>query len=267
VNRHVTFFTKAAKGLACLVVFFFLIAPMHFAYAEDDVAEDDAVESSEKNRRTLGQYPKNVLRGMTGLFDKENVRPFLWGAAATGLAYLVDDDVRERIENEDDKTSKATEDLFGAAATMLVLSGVYVVTRNSTNTVNRAASYDVGVAVVSNFIVTNALKLAVGRTRPNEGNDKSFPSGHSSNAFAIAAVVDSHYGRRVGVPAYVVASLVGLSRVRRDAHWFSDVVAGATIGYLSGKSVVRQNNIFGRNMTITPSLSSKFQGIVLQGKF
>jgi membrane-associated phospholipid phosphatase len=82
----------------------------------------------------------------------------------------------------------------------------------------------------------------VGRERPNGQDDKSFPSGHTSNSFALAAVAERHYGWKVGVPAYILASVVGASRIQQDKHYLSDVVAGATLGYIVGRTVVRVNS-------------------------
>ena len=70
----------------------------------------------------------------------------------------------------------------------------------------RAMSYDLLDAFVVNWAYTSVLKAAVGRERPNGQDQKSFPSGHASNAFALAAVVERHYGWKAGLPAYAVAS-------------------------------------------------------------
>ena len=58
-----------------------------------------------------------------------------------------------------------------------------------------------------------ALKFSVQRTRPDESNDLSFPSGHSASGFATAAVLHRHFGWKAGVPAYVVAGYVATARV------------------------------------------------------
>lgn len=52
------------------------------------------------------------------------------------------------------------------------------------------------------------------------------------------------FGWRAGVPAYAVASLVTTSRIRDNRHYLSDVVFGATIGMVAGRTV-----IFGRGDT------------------
>ena len=94
-------------------------------------------------------------------------------------------------------------------------------------------------AFVVNGVYTLVLKAAVRRERPNEQDNKAFPSGHTSNAFALAAVAERHYGWKAGVPAYLLASAVGVSRLQRNKHHLSDVVAGAALGYIVGRTVVR----------------------------
>jgi membrane-associated phospholipid phosphatase len=89
--------------------------------------------------------------------------------------------------------------------------------------------------------VTSVLKYSAGRARPYQGEgphswhpfsgNASFPSGEATEAFAIAAVV-SHHSEKVWVRSVVwaAASVVALDRIEVDAHWASDVVAGALIG-------------------------------------
>jgi len=69
---------------------------------------------------------------------------------------------------------------------------------------------------------------------------KSFPSGHTTVAFAAATVYAMEYSNTVVVPilSYTMATLVGLSRITENKHWATDVLVGAVLGYLSGKQVV-----------------------------
>jgi membrane-associated phospholipid phosphatase len=70
--------------------------------------------------------------------------------------------------------------------------------------------------------------------------NSSFPSGHTTVAFAAATVYALEYKDRPWVPivCYTAASLIGLSRITENKHWVTDVVAGAALGYLTGKLVV-----------------------------
>jgi membrane-associated phospholipid phosphatase len=84
--------------------------------------------------------------------------------------------------------------------------------------------------------VTQTIKMTVQRTRP-DGSMLSFPSGHTSATFATATVLHRELGWKTGVPAYAVASWVAASRMHAERHYLSDVIMGATIGILAGRSV------------------------------
>jgi membrane-associated phospholipid phosphatase len=128
-----------------------------------------------------------------------------------------------------------------------------------TTTLLALQSYITGAAVES------VLKFVTGRQRPNAidahsviaeptfhgpfkvsrdaGGNKlsnSFPSGHTTVAFAAATVYALEYKDKPWVPVlcYTSASLIGLSRITENKHWATDVLVGAALGYLTGKQVV-----------------------------
>ena len=78
--------------------------------------------------------------------------------------------------------------------------------------------------------LTDLLKVTTWRRRPDGGNSLSFPSGHTSSAYAWATFVWRRYGWQWGLPAYAFAAFVGFSRIQDDRHWLSDVLAGALLG-------------------------------------
>ena len=84
--------------------------------------------------------------------------------------------------------------------------------------------------------MTAAIKMGVGRTRP-DGTQYSFPSGHSSVSFATATVLQRDLGWKVGVPAYGLATYVAASRIQDKRHFLTDVTFGAAIGIVAGRSV------------------------------
>ena len=93
---------------------------------------------------------------------------------------------------------------------------------------------------------------SIGRARPGDdvgayvfkpfsGYD-SLPSGHTTEAFAVASVLSAHArGWVVPVLSYTLASCVGYARLNDRAHWASDVIAGAVVGTLIGRAVVKRH--------------------------
>ncbi len=89
--------------------------------------------------------------------------------------------------------------------------------------------------------VTLILKYSVNRERPfvtwpdirkkSKAGSPSFPSGHTSSAFAAATSVSLAYPRwYIIAPSFAWAGTVGYSRMHLGVHYPSDVVAGAIIG-------------------------------------
>jgi membrane-associated phospholipid phosphatase len=130
---------------------------------------------------------------------------------------------------------------FGAGYLMGELTG--------DEALSRAVVHAGGAALVASGI-TMALKLAVGRSRPSQTDDadvfrpfsgwNSFPSGHTTLAFAVAtAIADETEDRWSDVVLYGVAATTACARVNNDRHWTSDVLAGALVGHLSARWLSR----------------------------
>jgi len=76
--------------------------------------------------------------------------------------------------------------------------------------------------------------------KKDDASFQSFPSGHTTVAFAAATVFAMEYRQYRAVPiiAYSAATAIGISRIVQNAHWISDVMVGAALGFLCGRQVV-----------------------------
>jgi len=111
-----------------------------------------------------------------------------------------------------------------------------------------------GMLLLSFGLVTSSVgvtKILTHRLRPNGADRRSFPSGHTSLAFMTAEFLNQEYKDQsvwYSIGGYAMATGTGILRLYNNAHWFSDVVAGAGFGMLSTKV----------SYWIYPSLKRKF---------
>jgi membrane-associated phospholipid phosphatase len=102
----------------------------------------------------------------------------------------------------------------------------------------------------TNLFISYSLKYLIIKQRP-EGRNKydSFPSGHTSSAFSGASIIHTRYGWKYGLPAYILAGIVGISRMEGPDGFHDgwDVIGGAAVGigstYLFNKSPWKKINI------------------------
>lgn len=163
-------------------------------------------------------------------FDATSVKILAAGFAASGVARPGDDGVRDAWVGHQrmDKDVAHVGDLLGTGVPGLLIG----LTQYQFDRVNGEAHLK---AWAATGIWTYALKTAVARKRPGTSeNRQSWPSGHTSTSFATATSLAYAYGWKAGVPSYMVATGVALSRLADDAHWLSDTIAGATVGIWMG---------------------------------
>jgi len=86
-------------------------------------------------------------------------------------------------------------------------------------------------------VLVQPLKFATRRERPDGSNSQSFPSGHSAATFAAATVIERHLGWKKAAIGYAIASYVAASRLHDNVHYLSDVVFGAAVGTIAGRTV------------------------------
>lgn len=121
-----------------------------------------------------------------------------------------------------------------------------------------------GGSIGATMVVTAGLKETFPTLRPDGSDRKSFPSGHTSVAFAAAGTIHNRHGWEAGLPAYLVASFVGLSRVEARKHRVGDVLVGAALGVGTAHLITRRKD---DRVQIIPWGDTKSAGIALAMRF
>lgn len=156
--------------------------------------------------------------------DRTSLLIFLGTAGATSLAHQADSKFRE--DYGDNKGIAESKTKIGAVlgsgfpGIAIAATQLYMDTENG-------LQHSRAIAFTS--LTHISLAASLNRKRPN-GKGRSFPSGHTSSSFATASSLAYSYGPWVGIPALGAATFIGLSRTANNAHWLSDIVAGAGLG-------------------------------------
>lgn len=183
------------------------------------------------------------------------LHPATW-APALGAAVLTIDDLDERASGWAMRHTPVFGSASAADDASTILDGVLAAATLGTALAvepdvasgspwrergERLAIEALGVGVTGG--VSLGLKEATDRRRPDGEDNASFPSGHTSLAFAMAGATTRNTEAlavaapvRVGVDAasYVLAGLVGWGRVESGRHFPTDVLAGAALGHFLG---------------------------------
>lgn len=215
-----------------------------------------------------GAQAGDTINKSTPLFVPRDLLVVGGFSVATALAWPFDQQLARQIqqprsqENRFLRTAATGFRLIGEPGSSAVAAALYLIGRSTDN----AHVEDIGLHAAESILLANlvsgGIKVVAGRARPeldvNNPRDfqlfrgfrgssfQSFPSGHTTTAFAFATTISSELVRwqpgtrwTVGPVMYTGAALVGVSRMYNNKHWASDVMAGAAIGTFVGTKVVR----------------------------
>jgi hypothetical protein len=187
---------------------------------------------------------------------------------AIAAAPIVDKPVSRELLEEDQRGNRELRrasiigSAIGGVGPLALSSSLYAAGRLAKRRRVERLGVAMGEAVLASGAVGLAVKGVVGRERPSAAPGKpdilrvgqgfsqtryaSFPSGHTSAAFACATVLLAdtadvpRAARRIVAPiGFAAAAFVGLSRIYRDQHWASDVAVGAALGVVAGDVATR----------------------------
>ena len=194
--------------------------------------------STVQRQGAVSRFFATTLTDLKQIPTKENLLILGIGGFAAGMARSADSGVTGTMSRSSSLGSAFApgETVGSAAAQMAGAIAVQVIGHASGSRRVAAVGSDLVRAQIVSQLVTQGIKFSVRRTRP-DGTQYSFPSGHTATSFATATVLQRHFGWKVGVPAYAMATYVAASRVQVKRHFLSDVTMGAAIGIVGGRSV------------------------------
>jgi membrane-associated phospholipid phosphatase len=186
----------------------------------------------------LSRFPIVLGHNLTSnLFNRTNLVPFLIGASGSLIIAPFDQEISAALRDYPPEP-RGVEEFLGPIFNASFVGGAFLASRLTKNDHFRSFGYTLAQASVTNGILTQGLKHATHRMRPDGSSSTSFPSGHTSSPFAIATVVTEYYGKKWGIPLYLYGALSGYLRIEDGRHWPSDVIAGAALGYISGRTAI-----------------------------
>jgi membrane-associated phospholipid phosphatase len=184
----------------------------------------------------LHAFLRDVWSDYGSFISIENAEWAAVGGTATLVAHMGDDMLRSATEGPTPMVLKPGSS-YGNPSFQFPLAITWWIVGHAAHSSRGAqAGRDLVRAQISAASWTYAIKYAVDRTRPN-GDPRSFPSGHSSATFATAMVLQEHYGWKLGVPVFAAAAYTASERITENKPSTSDVVFGALVGVLAGRTV------------------------------
>ena len=217
-------------------------------------------ESPTNPRRPVWELARDIGSDFTRLPTWDAAAIVAVGGVAAVLVHSVDPDVNAHLVGE-----PWVERAFAPGKVLgygLVQGGVAAAAYFVGKAIDGPRTTHIGVDLLRAQIVTGALtyglKVTVRRERP-DGTGYSFPSGHASVTFASATVLAHHFGWK-GYLTYAASSYVAASRLHDNRHYLSDVIFGAALGTIAGRTVTRH----GRNTwTFAPTPVGRGVGITI----
>ncbi len=222
-------------------------------------ASDGHVQAERFSETTLGlSLLKDITRDQGAIWtspahlrlaDADWILPFA-GIAAISLAS--DAHIERGLTPSASIVRKSnTFSNYGLGALVAVSGGMYLLGKMTQDDHKQEAALLSGESALDALGVATVLQYSFGRQRPSEGNGgglfwhgrTSFPSDHSTAAWAVASVMAHEYpGTLSQIFFYGLASAVSLSRVTGKDHFPTDALAGAAIGWFVGQHVYRAHH-------------------------
>lgn len=282
---------ERGRVLAVSLLFILNLTP---ALASDQAAGAPVSRSDGKNKSSVARRAGRVLSEEVRRYGSDAAAmaraPLSWDASrwqraaivggVIATAFAADPSIADAVQRSRSETTDGFSRIvtpFGARRALNISAAVLLVGVARRNPDLRDAGRDaVEASILAGGIITPFMKRAVGRSRPIRergayefdpfSSNQSFPSGHATNAFAVASVFAAHSrGWIVPTLAYTLATGVAVSRMNDNVHYSSDVLAGAVIGTMTGRAIVARHRRKSKAGAITwQVVPSGRRGILVQ---
>ncbi len=190
---------------------------------------------------TIINLPADLYQDGTSLFSWENTWWLSGGITLTFIAHEIEDPDGARHSLNTGIIDPIVDfgNIWASMEVQVPLAiGCWTMGRWQNNDEMAWLGYDLTRGLFLTYGITGVMKKIVQRERPN-GGPLSFPSGHAAAAFTTAGVLSQRYGGWIGATGIGLGIFTGLGRMEDEKHYASDVVAGATIGWIIGRTVAR----------------------------
>jgi len=189
----------------------------------------------------LANWPDRILEDSGDTFFRaDNICALLLaGGASIAMHQNADKEIAEHLDKDATFHGFADESLnvLGFPGTHFAATSLwYALAAERQDKFNKERAWTMMTALAVTGLVSTGLKAVRDNETPND-RSWAWPSGHTSSSFTVASVLDEFYGPKVGIPAYVLASVVAYRMMDTGDHWASDVVFGATLGWVVGHTI------------------------------
>jgi len=259
MNKLPAFNIKSFSGL-----FFLVLVSAQLAFSQGATMPEEK-EYLKLNKDYLFSYLTDARDVAIAplRWNKNQWIGFAGFVGGTALVYTQDEEIAQFFQRNQTETkdnlNKYIFDPLGTWYLIPIFGGMYIYGLAAKNPEAETAALLTSKAIVIAGTYSFVFKNIFQRKRPYESdppdagywggpfdgfNHNSFPSGHTTVVFAAATALSTYYNDKlwVGLTSYSLATLVGISRMYDDAHWASDVIAGAMLGYAIGKLVANKQN-------------------------
>lgn len=205
---------------------------------------------------------------------------FLSSAGVLAAASRLDATLLQGVQSRDEGPVAPFLDVaneLGNARVPLLAAGLFGASLATDDTRFQDAAFTSLQSLVYARLLTNTIKGIAGRSRPAAqagvhrfdpfSGRTSFPSGHTTTAFALVTPWVLYYPHPITYGLFALSTGTALARIAHNRHWPSDVVAGAAIGFFVARYLTRLHQgqpAYLENVSVTPSLGTNAVGLSLR---